>query len=616
MAYNEMNMPNNVPTIESYLKRVSLFLEDGNWGNADKYCEKILDMDPENADAYLGKLLAKVKAKKKEDLLDCPVSFENSTNYKKVIHFGSKELNTELTDYITHINIRNEKTRVDGMYNRAKNAMAEATTEFAFAEAARLFGQIPEYKDSTTLAMQCCNQAQTARMSAKKRTKKKIMIAVISVAIIFAVIATIVVLDVVIIPGSKYSKAIALMEDEKFDEAIAIFEALDDYKDSQEKSTECKYRSAVALMRHKKYDEAIAIFQALYGYKDSADRITQCNYEKAVDLEMAENYPAALMAYIALGDYADAQSRKEGLWDRFAVRDTIAAGRWHTAALRTDGKVVAVGTEPNAPYGCYVNTWKNIIAISAGTQHTVGLRADGTVVSTELPDHIDLNVGQCEVSGWSDIVAISAGWGHTVGLKSDGTVVATEYIESRYFKYDGQCEVSDWTDIIAVAAGDGHTVGLKADGTVVAVGSNFSGQCEVGSWTDIVAVSAGSSHTVGLKADGTVVAVGNNDYGECNVSGWRDIIAVSAGDDHVVGLKADGTVISTKYTGDQKYYNGQCEVTGWEDIVSIAADTWHTVGLKADGTMVAVGTDYDGQLSDWCKVSQLTKIKLPTAKGK
>ena len=36
--------------IDALLKRVFMFLEEGDWSNADKYCEKVLDIDPENAE--------------------------------------------------------------------------------------------------------------------------------------------------------------------------------------------------------------------------------------------------------------------------------------------------------------------------------------------------------------------------------------------------------------------------------------------------------------------------------------------------------------------------------------------------------------------------------------
>ena len=118
--------------------------------------------------------------------------------------------------------------------------------------------------------------------------------------------------------------------------------------------------------------------------------------------------------------------------------------------------------------------------VAAGGSHTVGLRSDGTVVA------VGSNfAGQCNVSSWTDIMQVAAGGYHTVGLKSDGTVVAVGVND------DGQCNVSSWTDIVQVAAYRYHTVGLKSDGAVVAVGVNDDGQCNVSSWTDIMQVAAG-----------------------------------------------------------------------------------------------------------------------------
>ena len=43
------------------LKRAFMFLEDSDWNSANEYCEKVLDIDPECAEAYLGKLMAELK---------------------------------------------------------------------------------------------------------------------------------------------------------------------------------------------------------------------------------------------------------------------------------------------------------------------------------------------------------------------------------------------------------------------------------------------------------------------------------------------------------------------------------------------------------------------------
>ena len=97
--------------------------------------------------------------------------------------------------------------------------------------------------------------------------------------------------------------------------------------------------------------------------------------------------------------------------------------------------------------------------VAAGGEHTVALKSDGTVVAVGSDEF-----GQCSVGGWMDITQVAAGYHHTVGLKSDGTVVA---LGENWF---GECNVGNWTDIIHVAAGYFYTVGVKSDGTVVAAG--------------------------------------------------------------------------------------------------------------------------------------------------
>ena len=434
-------------------------------------------------------------------------------------------------------------------------------------EAAEALDSFGDYQNSRQLAERCRSRAieeckkqeaeaecqrELREKAAKKRTAKnrKIGIAVAIVAVV--VVAAVMVTTKVIIPNAKYNAAVELLNAGKYEESVAAFEAMGDYKDAKDRIPEAYYAQAESLLSAGKSKEAIVAFWASDNYKDARDRVLP-------------------------------------LWDEIAIRDTVAAGIFHTVGLKANGTVVAMGY--NGEGQCDVDDWTDIVAISAVGYYTVGLKADGTVVA--VGDNTD---GQCEVSDWRDIVAISAGYGHTVGLKADGTVVAVGD-----YNYD-QCEVFDWRDILAVSAGSLHTVGLKFDGTVVAVGDNEFGQCDVSDWTNVAAISAGYGHTVGLKSDGTVVAVGSNKYGQCNVTDWRDIVAVSAGTCHTVGLKADGTVVAV---GDNSY--DQCNVADWRNVVAISAGYWHTVGLKADGTVVAVGFNEFGQ----CDASGWTNIKVP-----
>ena len=63
------------------LKRAFMFLEDGDWNSANNYCEKVLDMDPECAEAYLGKLMAELHAETPDSLKDQPEPFDSSKYY-------------------------------------------------------------------------------------------------------------------------------------------------------------------------------------------------------------------------------------------------------------------------------------------------------------------------------------------------------------------------------------------------------------------------------------------------------------------------------------------------------------------------------------------------------
>ena len=149
--------------IAPLLKRVFMFLEDGDWNSADEYCEKVLDQDPENAQAYLGKLMAECHVHKQEELRDCPVSFETSNNYKKAIRFADPALVKELQNDIAFIKERNEKARLNSIYDSAVRALESANTEEACKAAAESFKKIPGFRDADALAEKCLEKAEVCR---------------------------------------------------------------------------------------------------------------------------------------------------------------------------------------------------------------------------------------------------------------------------------------------------------------------------------------------------------------------------------------------------------------------------------------------------------------------
>lgn len=95
MIYGNHTPEVNV-TEESLLKRVAVFLEDGEFERADEYCERVLDMNVENGNAYFYKLLAALQLKDKTELSALEEPFDNEPCYAKIMRFGSEQLKREV----------------------------------------------------------------------------------------------------------------------------------------------------------------------------------------------------------------------------------------------------------------------------------------------------------------------------------------------------------------------------------------------------------------------------------------------------------------------------------------------------------------------------------------
>ena len=222
--------------IEPLLKRAFIFLEDSDWKSANEYCERALDIDPENAYAYLGKLLIELKVRNPEALKEQTKPFDDNSNYQKAIRFADEKLKVTLEDYVEHI----KKIKCDSIYIHAKNAMSEANTERAYKKAATLFESISDYQDSSILAQSCHEKAEHIAKRVAERNKKMWSIITYAMCAVIAVFAVINVLNTVIVPNIenniKYNDAVALMDEGNIIEAYEALIALDGYKDSADKA--------------------------------------------------------------------------------------------------------------------------------------------------------------------------------------------------------------------------------------------------------------------------------------------------------------------------------------------------------------------------------------------
>ena len=141
------------------LKRAFMFLEDGNWQEADAYCEKVLDIEPENARAYLGKLMVELKAGRREALKDCKEPFDGSKNYQKAVRFGDAAMKEQLAGYISVI-IGRQRRMAEQKYERQRQ-IEELKERLAHLSPEKM--DLPEYQRLVGEAEALKKEAQEAK---------------------------------------------------------------------------------------------------------------------------------------------------------------------------------------------------------------------------------------------------------------------------------------------------------------------------------------------------------------------------------------------------------------------------------------------------------------------
>ncbi len=193
------------------LRRASMFLEDEDWPRAWSYYESILDYNPENAQAYIGELLVKLRMKSPGFLSHSLADFSGLIEYKRAIRFADKHLQENLQKQLNEcretidrlrekLETRREspqnlnglnsrasqslspkrlpETKADKFkgdpraetYDRAKRMMRDEKTREGFLEAARLFESLGYWEDSYAMA-QICKSKMSALPPGPSRTK-------------------------------------------------------------------------------------------------------------------------------------------------------------------------------------------------------------------------------------------------------------------------------------------------------------------------------------------------------------------------------------------------------------------------------------------------------------
>lgn len=394
--------------LSSLLKRVYMFLEDGEFEKANEYCENILDESPECAEAYLCKLCAELKVNSVEKLSKCFVNFENNKNYQKVLRFGDENIISTVNSYlaIAKQNVNNEIER--------KNKEIELRNQLFLEKKKKWIEKRKAIAPLKSQIIRCDEQVHldsSGQLFMRDRTQTTVYYQLLG--------------------GTSNLKGFA------FSPGRWLCGLLDDGRVC------CTYNGVMY------------------------SGINDCRYwNNIIKLSGNSDFCVGLKnngTVVAAGNLLDKPYiGKLQLWQDIVDIDSDYNS---VMGLKSDGTVVYVNTKPGYNNDeVDVSRWKDIVDISCGG-HCLGLKSDGTVLSSGR-DNFEAGRGLLNVGNWKDIVAIHATLSSSVGLKSDGTVVAAGG------NLNGECNVLCWENIVAIAGDSNRTLGVREDGTVVSTGAD------------------------------------------------------------------------------------------------------------------------------------------------
>ncbi len=145
-------------------------------------------------------------------------------------------------------------------------------------------------------------------------------------------------------PLGRYNTGAALVKEEKFDDAIKVYENLGDFKDSKNKVLETHYNKAKTLVESQDYNKAVEELELAKSYEGAEELLKETKYTWA---QSSNDIDVSIRLYTELGDYNDSKSKLEEAQKRKKKQEALqklksAANRCKSifTELSSDGKSI------------------------------------------------------------------------------------------------------------------------------------------------------------------------------------------------------------------------------------------------------------------------------------
>ena len=149
---------------EALYRRACLFLEDREFAKADEYFDRILDIDPEQAKAYMGKVFAAQKVQNEETLILKATDIFDMKDYEKAIRFANGEEKGRYEEYPERIKKQRENVEKERQYQSIIRDKKCAPGAQQMRRIAARFRELGEYKDALLQAAECEKIASDCEM--------------------------------------------------------------------------------------------------------------------------------------------------------------------------------------------------------------------------------------------------------------------------------------------------------------------------------------------------------------------------------------------------------------------------------------------------------------------
>ena len=329
-------------TANSLLDRVEIFLEDGNFDQAEEYLDRVLDMEAKNSKAYLYKTLCDYSFKTIKDLTDSCELIYNNRNFQKALNYANEDYLKILEDYKNSCiynyadylfkkkqyleaisffekikDFKDSEKRIENCNKTLENIYNEALDlekNYEWQKAINRYEKIINYKDCKQ-KIDYCKKGIECEKNYQFALKNSI-----NIPKLVEVCDTLKKID---IPNYKdsdellkscgeiltqvYNQARSLETEYKFNEAIEKYNSIITFRDSKDRIKYCengiksekKYLDAIELANKNKFYEAIDMLNGNYikNYKDTEQKIEEYNQKIDVTyqeiLKLRDNYEYA-----------------------------------------------------------------------------------------------------------------------------------------------------------------------------------------------------------------------------------------------------------------------------------------------------------------------------------